>query len=56
MDQQIQQLACLRLKLQLLDVCSHVIPFDNVTFELTDTRKDNTERVVNQCPQQLVAR
>ena len=25
-DHQIQQLACLRLKLQLLDVCSHVLP------------------------------
>jgi len=31
-DHQIQQLACLRLKLQLLDVCSHVIPFEN-TFD-----------------------
>jgi hypothetical protein len=48
-------LACLRLKLQLLDVCSQVIPFDNVTFELADTRKDSTERVVNQCPQQREA-
>jgi hypothetical protein len=32
-----------------------VIPFDNVTFELADTRKDNTERVVNKCPQQREA-
>jgi hypothetical protein len=26
-------LACLGLKLQLLDVCSHVIPFDSATFD-----------------------
>jgi len=32
-DHQIQQLACLRLKLQLLDVCSPVIPFDNTTVD-----------------------
>jgi hypothetical protein len=49
-------LARLRLKFQLLDVGSHVIPLRNVTFELTDIRQDNTERVINQCPQQLVAR
>ena len=29
MDHQIQQLAGLRLKLQLLDSCAHVIPFGN---------------------------
>jgi hypothetical protein len=36
-------------------VGSHVIPSDNVTFALTETRKDNTERVINQFPQQLEA-
>jgi hypothetical protein len=30
-------------------------PFDNVTFNLPDTRKDSTERVVNKCPQQRQA-
>jgi hypothetical protein len=32
-NQQIQQLARLCLKLQLLDLLSHVIPFDNSTFD-----------------------
>jgi len=32
-NQQIQQLARLRLKLQLLDVLSHVNPFDNSTLD-----------------------
>jgi hypothetical protein len=51
-DQQIQQLACLCLELQLLDVRSHVIPFDSTTFDYRYP-EDNSERVIDQRQGQL---
>ena len=44
MDEQLQQLACLRLKLQLFDVCSHVFPIDD---RPSVTGTDNSERAID---------
>ena len=38
MDHQIQQLSSLRLKLQLLNVRVHEIPFDDIAVESTEIR------------------
>ena len=55
MDHQIQQLAGFRLKLQLLDVCSHVIPFNGETFDYSYPGNDS-DRVIDQRSEQLVVR
>src|SRR5262249_37251217 len=41
-DHQVQQLACLRLKLKLFDVFSHVGFRSTTQASLTDTREDTT--------------